>query len=147
MGQTGPCILLVSGVLPSLCGTDFSTQKGHWHDRERVLKQDSVLWAISEGKFGVTSKDPSSSDDLKAWPPMLRAPFGEKGSLIQVVVRVGQGVSEAWSEDSQEGGVLGVSELWRSVGSGSGLFLEQVTVASQLPAGHTKQLQAPNSAF
>ena len=78
---------------------------------------------------------------------MLRAPFGEKGSLIQVVVRVGQGVSEAWSEDSQEGGVLGVSELWRSVGSGSGLFLEQVTVASQLPAGHTKQLQAPSSAF
>lgn len=42
--------------------------------------------------------------------------------------------------------MLGVSELWRSVGSGRGLFLEQVTVASQLPAGHTKQLQAPSSA-
>lgn len=115
MGQTGPCILLVSGVIPSLCGTDFRTKRGHWHDRDKVLKQDSVLRAISEGKLGVTSKDPSSSDDLKAWPPMLRAPFGEKGSLIQVVVRVGQGVElklgpkivrkgECWG--SQSSGVL-----------------------------------------
>lgn len=59
---------------------------------ERILEQDSVTWAISEGKFGVTSKDLSSSDHIKAWTPMLRAPFGEKESLIQVVVSVGQGV-------------------------------------------------------
>ena len=34
--------------------------------------------------------------------------------------------------------MLGIPELWRSMRSGSGIFLEQVTAASQLPAGHTK---------
>lgn len=93
---------------------------------ERILEQDSVTWAISEGKFRVTSKHSSSSDHLKAWPSMLRAPFGEKGSLIQVVVRVGQGVElKLVQRQSGRGSVGGLRALafcgeWEGIVSRTG---------------------------
>lgn len=40
----------------------------------------------------MTCKEPSSSGRLRVWELVLRAPFGEQWSLIQVGVRVGQRV-------------------------------------------------------
>lgn len=75
---------------------------------------------------------------------MLRAPFGEQWSVIQVGVRVGQRVKlklgmKAARREEFGVGVGGPGTLvpcW----SVRGILLEQVTVASQLPACPTKQL-------
>ena len=92
------------------------------------------------GIHWVASKDPSSSDHLRVWEPVLRAPFGDQWSLDPGSGQSGprSGI-EAWYEGSQEGGVWGPLALWRPAGSGRGFLLEWVTVASQLPACHTKQ--------
>lgn len=73
---------------------------------------------------------------------MLKAPFGGQWSLIQIVVRVGQrvklklGMKAAKREEFGVGGPGTLVPCW----SVRAILLEQVTVASQLPACPTKQL-------
>lgn len=62
----------------------------------------------------MTSEDPSSSDHLIAWQPVPRAPFGEQKSLVQVVVRVGQGVGPKFGLKAARR-----EECWRSLSSGA----------------------------
>lgn len=83
----------------------------------------------------VASKVPSSSDHLRVWEPVPRAPFREPQSLLQVVAGVGQGVG--WklglkvTGTGSAGGPQGLAP-YRELGEDS----FEVTVASQLPGCH-----------